>query len=173
MSASERAIPAWFRRVDRARAAKITARVLLVLAIAFSALTVLTFFAAMRDDYSIGKRTGKADADVLSVSYRRTIIRFTTPDGQVHVPVTGVLYPRRLEPGNRVRVEYDKVNPELVRVAGRDWRLALLPTGTTLLVTWVIAGPGVWLLRRTRPSAEPGAQPPAEDLVGDSGRRDE
>lgn len=143
-------LAAWVRGIGRARARRIGARCLLALAVVASILTLVVFFGAVRDDYSINKRTGRADADVLEVTYLRTIIRFTAPSGQVYVPVTGVLYPRGLEEGNRVRVEYDKANPDLVRVAGRNWTMAMLPTGTTLLGIWIVAGPGLWLLRRRR-----------------------
>lgn len=177
-------IRAGWRITGPTRARTLAARVLLAVALAITALVLLAFFAAVRDDYAIDKRTGHAVAEVTDVGYLRTIVRFVTPDGQLHVPVTGVLYPRRLHDGDRVRVEYDKANPDLVRVAGRNWRLGLLPAGTTLAWTWAIAGVGTWLLvRRPRGNTEPepseqgstesGAQPPAEQLVGDPRRRDE
>lgn len=133
------------------RARKIAGRVVLVVGVLLTGLTLLALVATVRDDYSISKHLGRTDADVLNVSYERTVVRYTTPDGTVHVPSVGVIYPLRLAEGDRVRVEYDTANPELVRVAGRDWKLALLPVGTSLLGLWVVAGGAAfWLLRRKR-----------------------
>ncbi|HEY0808130.1 MAG TPA: DUF3592 domain-containing protein, partial [Pseudonocardiaceae bacterium] len=89
-------------------------------------------------------------ADVLSVSFNRTAVRFVTPNGRVNIPSNGLLYPIGLAAGERVRVEYDTANTELVRVAGRDARLALLPVGTSLLGCWALLVPAIWLLRRRR-----------------------
>jgi hypothetical protein len=80
-------------------------------------------------------------------------VRFVTPDGTIVIPSTGVLYPTGLAAGDRVRVQYDTQNPELVRVAGRDFRLAFLPVGLSIVICWALVGPAVWLLRRT-PAAE-------------------
>ncbi|HEX3648767.1 MAG TPA: hypothetical protein VHV49_10070, partial [Pseudonocardiaceae bacterium] len=61
------------------------------------------------------------------------------------------LYPGGLAAGERVRVEYDTTNTELVRVAGRDFRLALLPVGSSIAICWAVVGPLLWwLVRRGR-----------------------
>jgi hypothetical protein len=89
-----------------------------------------------------------------SVSWDRTIIRYATPDGIVHIPANGVLYPSGLAAGDLVRIEYDTANPELTRVAGRTAMLTLLPLGTTVLVTWLVASALLWWIRyRSRRSA--------------------
>jgi hypothetical protein len=83
-----------------------------------------------------------------SVSFDRTIIRYETPDGIVHSPATGVLYPAGLAAGDLVRVEYDVSNPELARVAGRSAIFTLEPLATTVLVTWLLAVLLCWWLGR-------------------------
>ena len=98
----------------------------------FTALCLLVLFSVWRDDISIDTHEARTAADVLSVSFNRTAVRFATPDGTVYTPASGVLYPRGLAVGERVWVEYDTANPDLVRVAGRDYHLAFLPVGTGL-----------------------------------------
>jgi uncharacterized iron-regulated membrane protein len=59
-----------------------------------------------------------------------------------------------------VRIEYDVSDPELARVAGRSATLTLLPLGTTILCTWLIAGPLLWWIRRENQRAKLGAVEP-------------
>jgi len=124
-------------------------------AVALAGAVVLTFACVMGllgawvDDRAIDARTGRTTAEVVSSSFGRTIIRFPTPDGTVHSPQRGVLYPRGLEPGQLIRVEYDRSNPELVRVADRDFRLGLLPCVVGVTAIWlVLTPPALWLRRR-------------------------
>jgi hypothetical protein len=124
-------------------------------AVLLAGAAVLTFACAMAllgawvDDKAIDARTGRTTAKVVSSSFGRTIIRFDTPDGAVHSPQRGVLYPRGLEEGQLVRVEYDRSNPELVRVADRDFQLGLPPTVVGVIVIWlVLTPPALWLRRR-------------------------
>jgi hypothetical protein len=135
------------------RGRRIAAVTLLALGCVFSALCLLVLVGSWQDDGRIGNHEGAAVADVLSVSLGRTAVRFVTPDGTIVIPSTGVLYPTGLAAGDRVRVQYDTQNPELVRVAGRDFRLAFLPVGLSIVICWALVGPAVWLLRRT-PAAE-------------------
>ncbi|WP_245633722.1 DUF3592 domain-containing protein [Amycolatopsis jejuensis] len=105
-------------------------------------------FAAVRNDNAIAAHLGTATATVESVNFDRTIIQYQTPDGVVHSPATGILYPSGLKAGQLVAIEYDATNPDLTRVAGRTATLTLLPVGVTLLVTWLVAVPLLWWLRR-------------------------
>lgn len=123
-------------------------RGVLVLAAGLTVLSVLLVVAALSDDREISGHQGVAVADVLSVSARSAAISFTTPDGVTHAPALGVLYPTGLTAGQRIDVEYSTVNPDLVRVAGRGWTLALLPAGSVVLVTWLVAAGVLGLLRR-------------------------
>ena len=133
-------------RASRRR--RVTATVALVLGCVFSGLILLVLYASWFDDHSIDDHLGRTKADVLSVSYNRTAVRFVTPDGSVVIPPNGVLYPEGLAAGEQVWVEYDTRNPDVVRVAGRHYQLALLPVGSALAGIWIVVGPVVWWLRR-------------------------
>ncbi|MGW4400896.1 DUF3592 domain-containing protein [Amycolatopsis nivea] len=111
-------------------------------------MCVSLVFAAFRNDSAIESHLGTANATVESVAFDRTIIQYQTPDGIVHSPATGVLYPSGLAAGQLVAIEYDATNPDLTRVAGRTATLTLLPVGMTVLITWLVAGPLLWWLRR-------------------------
>jgi hypothetical protein len=76
-----------------------------------------------------------------------------TPDGVTHNPELGVLYPTRLTAGQRIDVEYARADPDLVRVSGRDASVAVIPAGSLIVVTWLIAGPLIWYLRRREDAA--------------------
>ncbi|MEO9220456.1 MAG: DUF3592 domain-containing protein [Mycobacteriaceae bacterium] len=124
-------------------------RIVVVLAIGVSVLAALLMAGTVRDDLIIGHDEGRATADVLTVSPVFAAISFATPDGVTHSPKLGVLYPTGLAAGQRIDVEYSRSNPELVRVAGRDARLALLPAGSLVLIAWAAAGGLLLLLRRS------------------------
>ncbi|MFD1146866.1 DUF3592 domain-containing protein [Saccharothrix hoggarensis] len=132
----------------RPRVRLLLSRSLPVLGAVVTLIGVILLAACWRDDLMIEKRLGKATAEVVSVSFQRTVVRFATADGAVHSPQQGVLYPEGLEPGQLVRIEYDTADPEVARVAGRTAVLALLPIGTFLLAVWAVLLPLVWWLRR-------------------------
>ena len=131
---------------------RIASTTLLVVGLAISALALLVLYACWHDDRDITNHLGRTDADVLSVVFNRTAVRFVTPDGTVYIPPNGVLYPEGLTAGTRVRVEYDTLEPNMVRVAGRDFTLVFLPVGTTIAGTWIVATPLLWWLRRPKRS---------------------
>ena len=136
-------------RADRRRLIRrIAARSLLALGGVITFLCVVLVVAAWNEDRAIERGTGYANAEVVSVSFQRTLVRFQTPDGAEHIPSVGVLYPEALEVGQFVQVEYDQRNPELVRVAGRGAWIAVLPVGTTVLAAWIVLLPVAWWLRR-------------------------
>jgi len=123
-------------------------------AVLITAMSLLLIAGAWRDDHAIEANLGHTDADVLSVAFDRTVVRFTTPDGATHSPPLGVLYPQDLQAGQRVQVEYDTTDPDdLVRVAGRDYRLTFLPFGMLVGITWAVAAGLIWWLRRPRTPA--------------------
>ncbi|KOV85795.1 hypothetical protein ADL03_10835 [Nocardia sp. NRRL S-836] len=113
-------------------------------------ICVLLPLACWRDDVAIEKRMGEAVAQVDSVAFNRTVVRYATPDGRVIIPSQGILYPDGLNVGDNVRVQYDRANPELVRVAGRSAVLSLLPVGTFLAAVWIVIAAVVTVLRRFR-----------------------
>lgn len=114
--------------------------VLLWTAILITGLCVVLVLAAWRDDRSIEKNLGATTAEVLSAGPRRSTISFYTPDGVNHNPPLGVLYPSGLTVGDRIQVEYNRDDPELVRVAGRDAHVAILPAASVACVTWLVVG---------------------------------
>jgi len=113
--------------------------------------SVLLVFGAWRNDRQIERHMGVAEANVLSAGPRRSTIEFVTPDRITYRPELGVLYPSELDTGMRIYVEYDKNNPDLVRVQDRNASLAIIPAGSIAVVGWLIAGAalaGVTLLER-------------------------
>ncbi len=136
------------RTSARPRVRQLVSRSLVLLGAVVTLIGVILLAACWRDDLMIEKRLGKATAEVVSVSFQRTVVRFATPDGAVHSPSQGLLYPEGLEPGQLVRIEYDTADPEVVRVAGRTAVLALLPIGTFLLAVWAVLLPPAWWLVR-------------------------
>lgn len=135
-------------------------RAVLSIAIGISALAVVLFLGAVRNDYTIASDTGTAVAEVLSAGSLRSAVSFVTPDGVTHNPELGVLYPTGLTAGQRIAVEYARSDPDLVRVTGRDARVALIPAGSVIIVTWLVAGPMLVYLRR-RSSPDEDSAPPA------------
>ncbi|MEV6277645.1 DUF3592 domain-containing protein [Nocardia sp. NPDC051832] len=115
-----------------------------------SVLMVLLVFAAWRDDYLISSDKGTTTAEVLSAGRLRSTVSYVTPDGKNHNPKVGVLYPTNLTRGERIKVEYSRKDPDLVRVAGRDARVALLPAASVIVVAWGVALPALWVIRRMR-----------------------
>jgi hypothetical protein len=118
-------------------------------------LTLLAGFAlvgAALDDRAISDDQAVAQAQVLEGStFLRTLVQFTAADGQAHTPELGVFYPRGLQPGTIVAVEYDVTKPDLVRVAGRTALSGVLPLGVAVVVVWAIALPwSRWLRKRRR-----------------------
>jgi hypothetical protein len=101
--------------------------------------SVLMVAGAWRNDRQIEHHMGVAAAEVLSAGPRRSTIEFVTPDRVTYRPELGVLYPSELETGMQIYVEYDKNNPDLVRVQDRNASLAIIPAGSIAVVAWLIA----------------------------------
>jgi hypothetical protein len=113
--------------------------------------SLLLVLGAWRNDRQIAGNMGVAEAEVLSAGPRRSTIEFVTPDRVTYRPELGVLYPSELDTGMRIYVEYDKSNPDLVRVQHRNAALAIIPAGSIAVVGWLIAGAalmGLSLLER-------------------------
>jgi hypothetical protein len=102
--------------------------------------SVLLVAGAWRNDRQIERHMGVAQAEVLSAGPRRSTIEFVTPDRVTYRPALGVLYPSELADGMRIYVEYDKNNPDLVRVRHRNASLAIIPAGSIAVVGWLVAG---------------------------------
>jgi Protein of unknown function (DUF3592) len=102
--------------------------------------SVLLVLGAWRNDRQIESNMGVAQAEVLSAGPRRSTIEFVTPDRVTYRPELGVLYPSELADGMRIYVEYDKGDPNLVRVQYRNAALAIIPAGSIAVVGWLVAG---------------------------------
>jgi hypothetical protein len=127
---------------DETRSQRTFRRIRLGIVLAACLVTLqsaLMVMGAWRNDRQIERNMGVAAAEVLSAGPRRSTIEFVTPDRVTYRPELGVLYPSELETGMRIYVEYDKNNPEVVRVQDRNASLAIIPAGSTAVVAWMIA----------------------------------
>ncbi len=111
----------------------------LIMAVLVTLQSVLLVAGAWRNDLSIQRNMGVAQAEVLSAGPRRSTIEFVTPDRVTYRPELGVLYPSELAAGMRIYVEYDKNDPNLVRVQHRNAKLAIIPAGSIAVVGLLIA----------------------------------
>ncbi len=113
---------------------------ILLLIVLVTLQSVLLVAGAWRDDLAIQRNMGVAPAEVLSAGPRRSTIEFVTPDRVTYRPELGVLYPSELSAGMRIYVEYDKNNPNLVRVQNRNAELAIIPAGSIAVLGWLMGG---------------------------------
>lgn len=102
--------------------------------------SVLLVAGAWRNDRQIEANMGVAAAEVLDAGPRRSTIEFVTPDRVTYRPELGVLYPSELDTGMRIYVEYDRDDPNLVRVRDRSALLAVIPAGSIAALGWLLAG---------------------------------
>lgn len=91
------------------------------------------------NDWQIAQDRGTATAEVLATG-SKTLVRFPDDEGRYHSPSTGLKYPGGLSVGQRVQVEYQRDDPDNVKVAGRGWTLSFLPALSTWLISTVVAG---------------------------------
>lgn len=135
-------IPHLYGEPGETRSQRIIRRVRIGVVIAACLVTlqsVLLVMGAWRNDQQIERNMGVAAAEVLSAGPRRSTIEFVTPDRVTYRPELGVLYPSELDTGMRIYVEYDKHNPDLVRVRDRNASLAIIPAGSIAVVGWLVA----------------------------------
>jgi hypothetical protein len=136
-------IPHLFGEPTQTKSERIIRRMRVGLVIAACLVTfqsLLLVVGAWRNDQQIERHLGVAEAEVLDAGPRRSTIEFVTPDRVTHRPELGVLYPSELDTGMQIYVEYDKTNPDLVRVQGRDASLAIVPAGSIAVGGWLVAG---------------------------------
>lgn len=101
-------------------------------------------------DAEISGNPAVAGAEVLAGStFFRTLVRFTTAEGETVVPARGVFYPRGLEAGDVIAVEYAADEPEIVRVSGRSAAGGIGTVALGVAGVWLVLGPlALWLRRR-------------------------
>ena len=92
---------------------------------------------AAANDHRIESDPGRALATVTGTSLLRTTVEFRDDEGLYRAPSTGVLYPTGLAEGQQVWVQYSRADPDLVKVAGRGWTLAIIP-GLSVAVRVVV-----------------------------------
>jgi hypothetical protein len=148
----------------RARIALRWARIaVLIVAGLVTLQSVLLVAGAWRDDLAIQHHMGVAQAEVLSAGPRRSTIEFVTPERVTYRPELGVLYPSELATGMRIYVEYNKNDPNLVRVQHRNAGLAIIPAGSIAVLGWLVAAVALvglalldkWLDRRAEARSGP------------------
>jgi hypothetical protein len=136
-------IPRLYREPGETRTEQIFRRArigVIIVACLVTLQSLLLVLGAWRNDRQIERNMGVAAAEVLSAGPRRSTIEFVTPDRITYRPELGVLYPSELDTGMRIYVEYDKNNPDLVRVQDRNAALAIIPAGSIAVVGWLVAG---------------------------------
>ncbi len=126
--------------------------------------SVLLVAGAWRNDLAIQRNMGVAEAEVLDARPQRSTIEFVTSERVTYRPELGVLYPSELATGMRIYVEYNKNDPNLVRVQHRNAGLAIIPAGSIAVVCWLAATVALvalaWLDKRPdrrKSNAEPDA----------------
>lgn len=91
-----------------------------------------------RDDREIEKNLGVTTALVVNARSYKAAVEYSTADGVFYSPRFGILYPTNLTAGQRITVEYNKSDPEMVRVAGRNAKIAIVPALSVIAVTWAM-----------------------------------
>ena len=146
-------IPHLYGDPTETRRQRITRRVRLgvvLLACLVTLQSVLLVLGAWRNDRQIEGNMGVAAAEVLDAGPRRSTIEFVTPNRITYRPELGVLYPSELDTGMRIYVEYDKANPDLVRVQDRNAALAIIPAASIALFGWLGAAVALGALARVQ-----------------------
>lgn len=92
------------------------------------------------NDRAIAADQGRSLATVVSINRWRTTVEYRDAQGELHSPKTGLLYPTGLGEGQRVWVNYSRKDPNVVKVEGRRWTLALLPALSTVVIATLLAG---------------------------------
>ncbi|RNE48925.1 DUF3592 domain-containing protein [Corynebacterium alimapuense] len=98
------------------------------------------------NDRNIEADSGRSLATVTDVGWLRTTVDFRDEEGIYRSPPTGLLYPTGLGEGQRVWVSYSASNPNLVKVEGREWTLAIIPGLSMAVVVTLVAGLLWWLV---------------------------
>lgn len=99
------------------------------------------------NDHIIDADPGRALARVTAVTNTKTVVEYQDETGLYHSPKQGLLYPSGLGPGQRVWITYAKTDPELAKVEGRRWTLAIIPAFSVWIGLQVLAASIAILLR--------------------------
>ncbi|NLD84736.1 MAG: hypothetical protein GX636_02310 [Actinomycetales bacterium] len=150
------------RKARRAAIARRLVRGVAVVVAVFSVVVAaLILLACFVNDQRIDQDMGSATATVTEVTDRRAAVEFDAGGGRHVRPVTGVFYPTGLIEGQRVQVEFRRANPDLVRVSGRSWTVAIVPALSVPAVVLPLAGIVLYLTSPGRGRTLPGRNPRA------------
>ncbi|ERS49282.1 MULTISPECIES: DUF3592 domain-containing protein [unclassified Corynebacterium] len=97
------------------------------------------------NDHAIAAHPARALATVKDVGMLRTTVDFQDSEGIYHTPKHGLLYPSGLGEGQQVWAQYALDDPDLVKVEGRKWTLAIIPAASVGVVATLIAA-ALWKL---------------------------
>lgn len=142
---------------------------LLVLGVFVTLMMAAMVAGCYRNDGKINAHKATTVGDVVSAGATKSAVSFTTPDGQFHNPRLGILYPGGLSVGQRISIDYDSTDPDLVRVTGRDASLSIIPAISVAGYTWlVIVAVMVLLAQVTWPNRRQALSVPANSGTADS-----
>lgn len=97
------------------------------------------------NDRAIEQDPGRALATVTGVTAWRTTVEYQDEQGMYHLPATGLLYPSGLGEGQNVWVTYARTDPDLVKVEGRGWSLAVIPAASVGIAATAVAALLWWV----------------------------
>ena len=103
------------------------------------------------NDARIQANPGRGTATVTEAGRMRTFVEYQNENGQLVSPPRGLLYPTGLGEGQQVWVTYSKKDPDLVKVEGRGWALALKPALSAWAVATLAAAAGWFAIGRWLP----------------------
>ena len=115
-------------------------KVLLTLGMVVTAMCLVLIVACFRNDAEIEKHKATVTADVVYADRLHANAYFQTPDGSVHSPRLGLLYPTELTAGQRIRVDYSTANPDLAKPTGRTAVLSIVPAVSVAVLGWIVVG---------------------------------
>ncbi|MFT4045047.1 MAG: hypothetical protein QM673_17945 [Gordonia sp. (in: high G+C Gram-positive bacteria)] len=115
-------------------------RCLMTVGVVVTVMCVALVVACWRNDSAIDRHKATVTADVVYADRLHANVYFQTPDGTVHSPRLGLMYPTELTSGQRIRVDYSTVNADLVRPAGRSASLAIIPAVSVAVTGWAVVG---------------------------------
>ncbi|MGO1990714.1 MAG: DUF3592 domain-containing protein [Corynebacterium sp.] len=127
------------RRPSRATVHRRLVQTILALAVLATAVNGMLVVNAAIGDAKIARDRGVAVADVLGGG-NTTVVRYRDDAGVYHQPDRGLKYPTGLSQGDRVYVDYQRSDPDNVKVQGRGWTLSIVPALSVWLVSMVVVG---------------------------------
>lgn len=113
-------------------------KVLLTLGLVVTVVCLVLIVACFRNDAQIEAHKATVTADVVYADRLHANVYFQTPDGSVHSPRLGLLYPTELTAGQRIRVDYSTANPDLAKPTGRSAVLSIVPAVSVAVLGWIV-----------------------------------